>query len=284
VTDGVLDSHHHLWDTRELDYPLFRGLSALERPFLAADYDAEAGGLGITASILVEAASAGADGRLETPWLKAEAARSALVAGIVAWAPLDEPDAIEAHLDWLLSLDGAPIVGVRRSFELEGPDFPRRPEIAAGVRAAAERGLVVDVVLYSPSLAAAIDLVDAAPQAQFVLDHVGKPRIRERVRSPWEAELAELALRPKVVCKLSGLATEADREGWTVADVEPYAAHALECFGADRMLYGSDWPVVELAGGHARWLAAVEQLLAGADEVTKAAIFAGNARRVYGLS
>jgi L-fuconolactonase len=129
-----------------------------------------------------------------------------------------------------------------------------------------------------------IDLVDAAPQAQFVLDHGGKPRIRERLRAPWEAELAELALRPNVVCKLSGLATEADRERWTVADVEPYAAHVLDRFGADRVLYGSDWPVVDLAGGHARWLAAVDQLLAGANDETKAAVFAGNARRVYGLA
>jgi L-fucono-1,5-lactonase len=282
AVNGIVDSHHHLWDTAALDYPLFRGVPALERPFRARDYDKEAAALGITASICVEAASAGADGRSETEWLVAEAARSDLVSGLVAWAPLDRPDELAGHLDRLLDLDGKPVVGLRRSFEHEDPGFPRRPELAAGARAAGDRGLVVDLVLYSRSLAAAIALVDASPQTRFVLDHLGKPRIRERVREPWATELSELALRPNVACKLSGLPTEADHEGWTVEDLRPYVEHAFECFGVDRLMYGSDWPVAEISGGHGPWLAAAKELLAGAGAEAEAAVFAGNARRVYG--
>jgi L-fuconolactonase len=283
VRSGIVDSHHHLWDTAALDYALFQTVPALDRPYRASDYDGEAAPLGVEASICVEAASAGADGRRETEWLLAEVDRSSLVAGVVAWAPLDRPGELAPYLEWLLGLGGKPILGVRRSFELEPPEFPRLPELAAGVREAGDRGLVVDLVLYAPSLGATIELVDAGPQTRFVLDHLGKPRIREGVRDPWWAELRELALRPNVVCKLSGLPNEADRERWRVEDLQPYVDHALDCFGADRILYGSDWPVGNLAGGQGRWLATVQELLAGAGDAALAAIFGGNAQRHYAL-
>jgi L-fuconolactonase len=283
VTDVVLDSHHHLWDTTELSYELFRTVPALDRPYRAAEYDAEARALGIAASICVEAASAGTDGRRETEWLVAEATQSELIAGLVAWAPLDRPSTLDDHLDWLLGLGGPPIVGVRRSFELEPSDFARRPEVAEGARIAGARELVVDLVLFSNSLAASIDLVDAAPRTQFVLDHLGKPRIREHLFEPWATELRELALRPNVVCKLSGLTTEADRDAWSVDHLKPYVEHALGCFGPERLLYGSDAPVASLAGGHRRWLEAVRDLLAGIGADQRAAILGGNARRVYSL-
>jgi L-fuconolactonase len=280
---AVLDSHHHLWDTAELEYPLFRNLPALAQPYRASDHVGEAEQLGITASICVEAASAGADPLRETDWLLAEADRSSVVAGVVAWAPLDRPAELESHLDRLLAHPGKPVLGVRRSFEQEEPVFPRRPEIAAGARLAGERGLVVDLVLFSPSLGATIDLVDACEGTQFVLDHLGKPRIREGLLEPWSTELRELAARPNVVAKVSGLSTEADHAAWRLDDLRPYVEHALSCFGAERLLYGSDWPVVELAGGHGRWLGVAGDLLAGLSEEDQSAIFRENARRVYAL-
>jgi L-fuconolactonase len=283
VTDVVLDSHHHLWDTTKLNYELFRTIPELARPYRAAEYDREARALGIAASICVEAASAGADTRQETEWLVGEAAQSELIAGLVAWAPLERPSTLNGHLDWLLSLGGPTIVGVRRSFELESSDFARRPEVAEGARTAGARELVVDLVLFSNSLAASIELVDACPHTQFVLDHLGKPRIREQLFEPWATELHELALRPNVACKLSGLTTEADRDAWSVDHLKPYVEHALDCFGAERLLYGSDAPVASLAGGHRKWLKAVDELLTGIGAEERAAILGGNARRVYHL-
>ena len=271
----ILDSHHHLWDTRELEYTLFETVDELRRPFLRADYEA----LGVPRSICVEAASAGADGRRETEWLLREIDESAVVAGLVAWAPLERDDAAR-HLDRLTEQPGKPVVGVRRSFEFEDPGFP--PRTAAGAREAGDRGLVVDLVLFPPSLRATIDLVDACPGTRFVLDHLAKPPIREGGWEPWASEFAELALRDNVACKLSGLPTEADRDRWTVDDLRPYVEHALSCFGPDRLLYGSDWPVVNLAGGADRWLAAVQTLLSQLEASERDAVLAGNAARVYG--
>jgi L-fuconolactonase len=205
------------------------------------------------------------------------------LAAVVAWAPLERPE-VEHHLDWLVSRRGNPVVGVRRSFEFEEDSFARQLAVIEGARAAGARGLVVDLVLFSRSLAATIALIDGCPGTQFVLDHLGKPSIRERRREPWAQEIAELALRPNVACKLSGLPTEADRANWTAGDLAPYTEHALACFGPERVLYGSDWPVVNLAGGLTRWFAAVKGLLAGVDELDRDAVLRRNAERVYGLS
>jgi L-fuconolactonase len=272
----ILDSHHHLWDTRELEYALFETVEELRRPFLAADYET----LGVHRSICVEAASAGADGRRETEWLLREIDKSTTVAGLVAWAPLEREDAA-LHLDWLADQPGKPVVGVRRSFEFEDAAFPVRT--TAGAREAGKRGLVVDLVLFPRSLRTTIDLVDACQETQFVIDHLAKPPIRAHGWEPWASEFRELALRGNVTCKLSGLPTEADRDLWTVEDLRPYVEHALACFGPDRLLYGSDWPVVNVAGGAARWLAAVQILLGQLDPAERKAILLENASRVYGV-
>jgi len=139
----------------------------------------------------------------------------------------------------------------------------------------------VDVVLFARSLRAMIALVDRCPDTRFVLDHLGKPEIRARRQEPWASEVAELALRPNVACKLSGLTTEADRHRWVVDDLRPYVEHALSVFGAERILYGSDWPVVDLAGGLRRWLTAVEKLLDPLPARARTAIFGDNAERIY---
>jgi L-fuconolactonase len=237
----------------------------------------------VTASICVEAASAGADGRLETEWLLRETKGNGFVKGIVAWAPLDDPRSLDERLTWLRDLGRDAFVGVRRSFEFEPDDFPRRPDVAVGARIAGELGFVVDLVMFPGSLTATIDLVDRCPGTQFVLDHCGKPRIREGIREPWRRALTELSERPNVVCKLSGLVTEANHATWTIDDLKTYVDHAFATFGPDRLLYGSDWPLTRLAGGHARWLATVRVFTEGLDPAQQAAVFSANARRVYRL-
>ena len=283
MSDGeVLDSHHHLWDTRELEYTLFREVRELKRPYTLAEFEREVPWRAAATSICVEAASAGADGRRETDWLLRETEGSIRVRALVAWAPLDKPDH-EQHLDWLVARTGTPIVGVRRSFEFEPPDFPANPAVIAGARTAGESGFVVDLVLFPDSLPAAIRLVEACPGTQFVLDHLGKPRIRERLMEPWASQIRELSLQPHVACKLSGLPTEADRKTWNASDLAPYVDHVLTTFGPQRLLYGSDWPVVNLAGGSSRWLDAATALLAHLTPDERAGVFAENASRIYRL-
>ena len=163
-------------------------------------------------------------------------------------------------------------------------EFASHPAPVEGARAAGARGLVVDLVLFNRSLPATIALVDACADTQFVLDHLGKPSIRERTFEPWASQLRELALRPNIAAKLSGLPTEADRANWTAADLVPYVEVALDAFGHQRLLYGSDWPVVNLAGGAPRWLTTVRELLADLDQLALDAVLVTNAKRVYDLA
>jgi len=129
-------------------------------------------------------------------------------------------------------------------------------------------------------LARLLRLVDDHPDLQFVLDHCAKPRLAGGDLAAWKQDIAEIARRPNVVCKLSGLVTEAATD-WQVADLRQAVDHVRACFGSNRLLWGSDWPVVNLAGGYAKWLAAAEALLTDLSEDERAGVFGDNAARVY---
>jgi L-fuconolactonase len=254
----------------------------LNRPFPAGDFDQVAAAAGVDASVCVEAASAGPDGMAELAWLRQQADRSSRVKAIVAWAPVEQP-ALPDYLTRIADLNDPRIVGVRRSFEFEPDDFPSRSEVVAGIRQLAGPGLSFDLVLFHRSLKAATELVRQCPEVTFILDHLGKPPIRERRLEPWSTALAGLAALPNVVCKISGLTTEAERETWTDDDLAPYFHRAVECFGWDRLLFGSDWPVCNLAGGYQRWLRAVDTLLTGVAASDRRKFFVDNAVRIYRL-
>jgi L-fuconolactonase len=218
----------------------------------------------------------------ELGWLRQQADRSSRVKAIVAWAPIEQPE-LPDYLARITGLNDRRIVGVRRSFEFEAPDFPSRPEVVSGVHRLAEARLSFDLVLFQPSLKAAIELVAQCPEVSFILDHLGKPPIRERQLQPWSTRIAELAALPNVVCKISGMTTEAERETWAVDDLAPYFHIAVECFGWDRLLFGSDWPVCNLAGGYDSWRRAVDALLTGVSSADRTKFFVGNAVRIYRL-
>ncbi len=279
---GIVDAHHHLWDTRRFRYSLFDRIPALNRPFTVDDFDQVAAAADVDASVCVEAASAGTDGMVELSWLRQQADRSSHIKAIVAWAPVEQPE-LPDYLARITSLNDPRIVGVRRSFEFDQPDFPSRPEVVSGVRRLAASGLSFDLVIFHPSLRAAIELVQQCPEVSFILDHLGKPPIRERQLQPWSTQIAELAALPNVVCKISGMTTEALRETWTVDDLAPYFHRTVECFGWDRLLFGSDWPVCNLAGGYYSWRRAVDALLAGVSSADRTKFFVGNSVRIYRL-
>jgi L-fuconolactonase len=276
----IIDAHHHLWDTNHLRYPLFDNIPSLNRPFTVSDFQAVAQCSGISRSVCIEAASAGADGLEETTWLLAQANSSTIVTRLVVWAPVEQP-AITSYLDQIAELNDGSIVGIRRSFEFEPEDFPARDETIAGIKAAASHGYSCDLVLFSPSLPAVLELVRACPEVSFILDHLGKPLVRAGVLHPWQEQIVELAKFPNIVCKISGLTTEADHQTWAQEDLKRYIDHALSCFGWDRVMFGSDWPVCELAGSYRRWLTAVQWAVADATEEDRCKLFSGNARRVY---
>jgi L-fuconolactonase len=281
TSGSVVDAHHHLWDPADgghswLDAPEH---AAIRRRYDVADLRAalppEVG-----ATVLVQALASTA----ESERLLAVAAGSGLVAGVVGWADLTAPG-VGDELDRQRSRPGGErLVGLRHLAQDEpDPGWLARPDVRRGIAAAGRRGLVVDLLVRAPQRAAALDAAQAAPDVAFVLDHAGKPAIGAGEWEPWASWLAELAGLPNVSCKLSGLLTEAAPGGRHADTLRPYAAHVLGCFGPDRVLFGSDWPVCELAGGYPAVRTTTRSMLAQLHPAERAAVLGGTARRVYGL-
>lgn len=226
----------------------------------------------------------------ETAWLLAQPRP---VAGVVGWVDLTAPDVAD-RLAVVQALPGGErLVGIRHQAHDEpDPDWLARPDVVRGVRALADAGLVFDLLVREREHPAARTLIDAVPEAVFVLDHAGKPAIaRDRsgtqdsgegreVADAWRARMRDFAARPNVACKVSGLLTEAG-DDWRDRPVARYAREVVELFGPDRSLFGSDWPVSTLATDYAEVLATTATALAdlGADE--RDAVFRGTAERVY---
>ena len=210
------------------------------------------------------------------------AAHEPRLQGIVAQAPLEKGAAVRDDLAALAA--NRLVKGVRRITQGEAdPDFCNRPDFVEGVRALAEFSLTCDLCCTHSQLEPIIRLVRACPDVPFVLDHLGKPDIRSGKREPWAMQLQELASLPNAWCKLSGLVTEADPTHWTYNDIEFYLQHALACFGADRLMYGGDWPVVTLAASYSRWIECTERALDSLSARDLQKIYRDNARHFYKL-
>ena len=269
-----VDAHHHLWDleARELPWLAAPGLAPLRRSFGFEELAAQAAG--ISATVVVQTVPEPA----ETQELLALAAEHELIAGVVGWVDLTAPDVGDA-------VAGEHLVGIRHQVQDEpDPEWLCRPDVRTGLRAVAEASLVYDLLTLPVQLPAAIATVRALDDLVFVLDHLSKPPIASGELEPWATDVRALAAHENVVCKLSGMVTEADWAGWSVADLRPYAETVLEAFGAERVMFGSDWPVCTVAASYGQVLAAAEELTAGLSGPERAAIFGGTARRIYTLA
>ncbi|MER7688921.1 amidohydrolase family protein [Streptomyces sp. NPDC097610] len=279
----IVDAHHHLWDLSVRDQKWISGprLAPLRRSFLLADLEAEIRASGVTATVLVETVNV-AD---ETPEFLALAAASDVIEAVVGWTGLTAPDVSEA-LDRLRSLPGGGFLrGIRHQVQSEPDlDWLTRPEVLRGLRAVGAAGLVYDLVVLPHQLPSAARAAAAVPGLTFVLDHLGKPPIASGERKPWEGHLRELAALPNMVCKLSGMVTEADWASWTVADLRPYAETVIDAFGPQRLMFGSDWPVSTLAAGYDEVIRGARELTAGLGPDERAEVWAGTARRVYRMT
>jgi L-fuconolactonase len=200
------------------------------------------------------------------------------VRGVVGWSDFDAADGV-ARIDALAARNL--LVGLRPMVQdIENDDWLLGPGLAPLLTAMARGGLVFDALVLPRHLPRLLRVIGRHPDLKFVLDHCGKPPIASGEIAAWKRDIASLAEYPNIVCKLSGLATEAALD-WQVADLRQVVDHVVTCFGPQRMLWGSDWPVVNLAGGYANWLAATETLLADLSPNEKADIFGGNAARIY---
>jgi L-fuconolactonase len=273
-----VDAHHHVWRVDRGDYGwLTPALSALYRDFTLDDLKPLATKANVDATVLVQAAPTVA----ETEFLLEVARRSdGLVRGVVGWVDLASPDALPT----LARLARDPLLKSIRPMlqDLADPEWILRDDVARALAALPGLGLRFDALVKPAQLPALLQLPDRHPDLAIIVDHGAKPAIADRGWEPWASLMRTLAQHRQVTCKLSGLVTEAD-VGWTVDTLRRYVDHLLACFGPGRLIWGSDWPVVNLCGGYDRWVEATDALLSDLPDADRAAILGANARRCYGL-
>lgn len=278
----LVDSHVHFWDRQRLDYPWLDSVPAIGASHVPDDYWKEANDV-VGQIIFIEAGCAAPLALKENDWAIELAVHDCRIAAVVAQVPMNEGS--ETHR-LLKSLAERPLVrGVRHILQGEADSkFCLGTAFLEGVQSLADFGLSFDLCVHHSQLPSVTCLVDRCPGVRFILDHAGKPDIRRHHLEPWKTHLRELAARPNVYCKLSGLLTEGDTEKWVASDFHPYIAQAVESFGVDRLMFGTDWPVCHLAGSIQDWIAVLGTILGDLPPPALEKIFAANARSCYRVS
>jgi L-fuconolactonase len=274
-----IDAHQHFWVYNPQEYPwIDESMAKLRRDFLPADLKSELDRAGFQGCIAVQARQSLA----ETNWLLKLATDSPFIFGVVGWLDLRSPQ-LRSELEAL-----APhpkLVGVRHIVQSEPDDnFLLQPEFLRGVSMLEEFDLAYDILIYDKQLPVATEFVRRFPRQRFVLDHLAKPPIRSQKLHPWTESIQNLAAHPNVFCKLSGLVTEAHWHNWKSEDLEPYLDVALECFGPDRLMIGSDWPVCTVAASYSIAVDAVKEFLDLRTVKARERILGANAQEFYKLT
>lgn len=279
----IIDGHQHFWDPARADYPWMAAaeLAPIRQAFGPVDLAPLLKANGIDATILVQCRSS----LDETAEFLQLAAATPFVAGVVGWADLTD-NSLGHTLDRLRALPGGhKLAGIRHQVHDEvDPDWLSRADVRRGLAAVLARDLTYDLLVRTRELPAAIAVARAFPQGRFVLDHAAKPPIAEGFSKAWADRIAELAACGNVWCKISGLATEARWDDWDAERLVPYVQHVATCFGEDRLIFGSDWPVCLLAGEYGQIKAALEECLTKLGPELRDKAFGVNAARAYRLS
>ncbi|MCP5433310.1 MAG: amidohydrolase family protein [Alphaproteobacteria bacterium] len=274
-----VDAHHHFWKVARGDY----GWLTPEKGVLYRDYGPEdleplLGRAGIEASVLVQAAPTEA----ETRFLFAEASAAPFVAGVVGWTEMEAAD-FEARLEILVDDGQGLLKGIRPMVQdIADPEWLLRVTLDDAFKRLASKGLVFDALVRPGQLGALLRRVAAHPELTVVIDHCAKPDIARAAFEHWATAMTELARETSAYCKLSGLVTEAGDDP-SPARLQRYVEHVVDVFTPARLIWGSDWPVLNLAGNYGAWFGTAQDLLAGLSDAERGAVFGGNAIRAYGL-
>lgn len=272
-----IDAHHHFWRYTAEEYGWIDDtMAAIRRDFLPSDLAGEIRSAGIDAVVSVQARQTVE----ETDFLLEHAAANPWIAGVVGWLPLAVPG-ISALLEEYAARPG--LKGLRNVLQGEPAAYMERPDFNAGLAQLRRHNLTYDILIFHDQLPAAIALVDRHPSQVFVLDHIAKPPIRSGAMEPWATHMREMARRPNVYCKISGVVTEADYQSWTYDQIRPYMEVALDAFAPARTMFGSDWPVCRVATTYAGWAELVERFTNALSADERDAIFRRNAMRAYNL-
>lgn len=271
-----IDAHHHLWSYTPEEYGwIDDSMQTIRQDFLLPDLEHNMALAAVDATITVQARQT----IQETNWLLTLAEQSEAIRGVVGWAPIASPD-FPSHLERLTNQN---LKGLRHVVQAEQAGFLDDPAFNAGIAALTPTGLVYDILIKAPQLAEATRFVDRHPNQSFVLDHIAKPNIAGSEIIEWSLKLREIALRPNVTCKLSGMVTEADWQRWTREQLTPYFHKVLEAFGPSRLMAGSDWPVLNVACDYRNWWQLIESWIAPLSTTERAEIEGDVATRVYKL-
>ncbi len=278
-TDMRVDSHQHYWKVNRSDYHwMSPSMPVLYRDFLPNDLRPMLRAQRIDKTIVVQAAPTMA----ETEFLLGLAAEEDSIAGVVGWLELDDAafperfDTFRKHFK---------LVGIRPMLQdILEDDWILRPRVLESLRVIAESQFPIDLLIYSRHLPHILRMLEVVPTLRAVVDHLAKPNIRAGIMEPWKALMRELAQHKNLHCKLSGMITEAKIKNWEANDIHPYVDHVMKCFGVDRLMYGSDWPVCLLAGSYAQTVDLVREVLGVSDgDPVSIQIFGTTAMRFYGL-
>jgi L-fuconolactonase len=273
-----LDAHQHFWRYDPAEYGWIDDrMATLRRDCLPDELKQHLARAGFDACIAVQARQS----LDETRWLLALADERPWIAGVVGWVDLQADD---VRRQLAACADHPKLIGVRHIVQSEPDDrFLLRADFCRGIDRLEEFGLSFDLLVFSRHLPVAAEFVERFPRQRFVLDHLGKPDIKAGERRAWERDIRALAAFPNVSAKLSGLVTEADWASWTPRDLRPYLDVAFDCFGADRLMIGSDWPVCTVAATYDRTMAVVTAYLEERSEDERDAVLGLNAQRFWNL-
>lgn len=277
----IIDSHVHFWDPQQIRYGWLANIPTLNRAYLPDHVPQSVGDAEIDGIVFVEADCDPAQGLDEVDFVTTLAEKDARIQGIVAYAPIHDAAKLPAYLDMLVQR--LLVKGVRRLLQDEPIGFALQPDFIAGVQSLANYNLSFDICIRHWHLPDAIQLVRACPNIRFVLDHIGKPDIKNHVLEPWRENISVLASLENVSCKISGLVTEADAAAWTPADLQPYIENVVAAFGIDRVMFGSDAPVAYLASTYARWVETLQHATRTLSASEQEKLWYTNAKAFYRL-
>lgn len=279
-----IDSHHHLWDLsiRPQEWMVGEGMEPVKRNFDVSDLRAAISGTGIERTVLVHATTT----HDETYELLALADVDPTIIGVVGWLKIDSPNAIAECEKYLQARGARYLKGIRDvAQDLPDSNYLAKPQSIATVKELGKMGLTYDILTKTPELRAAIELVKACPEVQFVLDHISKPYIAKEEIEPWKSLITELSAFENVSCKISGMVTEAKWNTWTTEDFAPYVDHIVESFTPQRLMFGSDWPVALLATSkYSDVVRLAEDLTRQFSDSENALFWAENAKSAYKIT
>jgi predicted TIM-barrel fold metal-dependent hydrolase len=281
ATRPIVDSHVHIWDPNRFPIPWLENIPALNERIWIDDYFAATGDLNVEGFVYMQVEVAPPYALLEAQAIASLAEVDRRVLAIVPWAPLEEGEKVRVFLEQMVKISPK-IKSIRRIVQdIPDPEFSLQPGFVKGNQLLAEYGLTSEICCKHFQLGANIELVRRCPGTEFILNHIGNPNILGGEIDTWAAQMTELASLGNVVCKISGATTVADLENWVIDDVRPYLEHTLTAFGEDRVLFGSDWPVVTQGASYPRWVETVEEITKDFTDAQKNKLWKDNAVRFY---